>query len=402
MPRDKATPKKNAARTYTRRSYSAPSRYGAYRPYYRRYYSRMATPRSITFPQFAVAQIDPFDPAARGVRVPDESTAPSSAFKLYDQSTLFGSTGGTPVANEMAVRLYFPNTVRFSKRQSNTSNSTTAVTWGSTWASDSETPSKAAAVTAQYSVARPVAHGVRLSCPLAPTTVTGFCHVALISIDTFGADGDDPSALASAGKLPTTVSDMRELPHYRRCTLASLTQESMTVVNRFLDTTAFRYISTNSDELTAAAGGQDKGTFHVPSSWMAIVVLVEGHGQAAGTTVLTVEHITHFEGQTKTAGLNSDDSAETANPDVFDSTASAAGKTKASYFQSEQTSVAQAFSNELFTWIKSFGRQAARTTARRAGTAAAGFAIPYAMGAAQRAYGMAGMPGINNLARLNA
>jgi len=396
MPRAKSTPKKNAStRTYakrksnTTRSYS----YGRY-PYRRGYSSYASRAPSYKVPQFAVAQIDPFDPASRGVRVPDESTAPSSAFKLFDQTTMAGSTGGTPVANEAACRLFFPNCVRYSKRQSNTSNSTTSVSWGSTWAGDSDTPSKASSVTSTYSLSRPVSHGIRLSCPLAPTTVTGYAHIALVSIDTYGADGDSPDALATAGKLPTTVSDMRELPHYRRVTLASLTQESLTVVNKFLDTTAFRYTSTQSDELTSAAAGQEKGTFHVPSSWMAIVVFVEGHSQAAGTTVLTIENITHFEGQTKTAGLSSDDSAETANPDAFDGTASAAGKTKASYFGSEQAMVAQSFYSSFTDWLKMFGRGVARGTARAAATGVVNWIQ-------NRPQGILGLPGINNVNRLN-
>jgi len=399
MPRAKSTPKKNAStRTYAKRKSNTTRSYSYGRYPYRRSYSRNASRAStVTFPQFAVAQIDPFDPASRGVRVPDESTAPSSAFKLFDQTTMAGSTAGTSVANEACCRLFFPNCVRYSKRQSNTSNSPTSGSGGSTWAGDSDTPSKASSVTSTYSLSRPVAHGIRISCPLAPTSVTGYAHVALVSIDTYGSIGDNPDELALAGKLPTTVSDMRELPHYRRVTLASLTQESLTVVNKFLDTTAFRYTSTQSDELISDANGQPKGTFHVPSSWMTIVVFVEGHGQDAGKTVLTVENITHFEGQTKTAGLSSDDSAETANPDAFDGTASAAGKTKASYFGSEQPIVAQSFYSSFTDWLKMFGRGVARGTARAAASGVTAGVVNWMRN--QPAY--QGIPGVNNVNRLN-
>jgi len=392
MPRAKTTPVKNAStRKYTRRASTSRVGYTYRSSPYRRYSSSYSRKPTFTLPQFAVAQMDPFDPAARGVRVPDESTAPSSAFKLFDQVGVSGSTGGTPVANEMACRLFFPNVQRYSITQSNTSNATNSVAWATAWNLNSATPSKRDAVTSNYSVSRPVAHAVRLACPLAPTTVTGFCHIALISIDTFGAAGDDPQALATAGKLPTTVADMRELPHYRRVTLASLTQEPMTVVNKFLDTTAFRYTSTESDELTSNANGQDKGTFHVPNSWMAIVVLVEGHGQAAGSTVLTCENICHFEGQTKTAGLNTDDTAETANPDAFDGTASAAGKSKASWFSSEQPMIAAAFYNAMLGWVNQFGRAAARS----AGSWAPRLAASYVYNRYRP-----GMPGVNNANRL--
>lgn len=403
MPRSKSVPKKNAAtRTSVRRKsyggyYRNPSaasyRSGSYG--YRRY-SRPSAP---LIPQFAIAQMDPFDPKARGVRVPDESTAPSSPFKLYDTTTLVGGSGGVPVANEAACGIFLPNSAQYALRQSSSSNGTTTWTWPTSWAPaggfSAVNPSKASSVVSQYSVARPVAHGIRITCPLAPTSVTGYCHIALITLDIYGANGDDPNAMAGDGKLPTTVADMRELPHYRRVTLASLTQEPMTVVNKFLDTTAFRYVDTSSTELAAVTDttGQPKGTFHVPQSWMAVVVAVESHGQAAGTTIVTIENITHFEGQAKVAGLNTDDSAETANPDAFDGTASAAGKTKASWFSSEQVAVASQFYQEFTNWLGQFGRRTARyatnTAARGLGASLAGYMIPR------------GIQGVNNVNRLN-
>jgi len=396
MPRAKATPTKNAStRRYASRKSSGGTR-SSYRRYpYRSYYSsyRRNPPKPFTLPQFAVAQMDPFDPAARGVRVPDESTAPSSSFKLYDQSTI-GPTGTGN--NNAAMTLFFPNVQRYAKKQATTSTPTT-IAWDTTWQVNTDFPSKRASVVQQYSVSRPVAHAIRLACPLAPTTVTGFAHIALLTVDLFGADGDNPSALATAGKLPTTVGDMRELPHYRRLTLASLTQEPLTVVNKYLDTTAFRYTSTQSDELTSLADGQEKGTFHVPSSWMVIVVMIEGHGQTPGTTVLTAENICHFEGQTKTAGLNADDTAETANPDAFDGTSSAAGQSRSSWFTSEQPGAMSEFVSNLQSWMANFGRTATRTAARDVGRAAANFGRKYVSSALA---GM-GMPGINNLGRLN-
>jgi len=335
--------------------------------------------------------MDPFDPKARGVRVPDESTAPSSSFKLYDQSIVAPNGTGN---NNAAMSLFFPNVQRYCKKQG-TTNSPTTITWDPTWPVNTDFPSKRASVVAQYSVSRPVSHGVRLACPLAPTAVTGFAHIALITIDLFGPDGDNPAALAAAGKLPTTVGDMRELPHYRRVTLASLTQEPLTIVNKYLDQTAFRYTSTQSDELTTLADGQEKGTFHVPSSWMAVVVMIEGHGQAAGSTVLTAENICHFEGQTKTAGLNSDDTAETANPDAFDGTSSAAGQSRASWFTSEQGTAVSEFVGNLQSWLTNFGRTASRAAARDVGRVAANAGRKYMTS------WVAGMPGINNLGRLN-
>jgi len=395
MPRAKSAPKKNASSrtTYRRKSYGGGSSYA--RSYPRRRYStgyrRYSAPTE--FPQFALAQINPFDPKVRGVRVPDESTAPSSPFKLFDTFTIAGATGGTPVINEAALSLFFPNAKTFRVGQAAASNSTTSITYGTTWGASDTATSKSAAVIAQYSVARPVSHGIRITSPLAPTTATGYCHVALITVDTFGASGINPDQLATDGKLPRTVADMRELPHYRRVTIASLTQEPLTVVNKFLDTTAFRYIDVASSELIGATGGQTQGTFHVPQSWMAIVVMVESHNQAAGTGVVNVENICHFEGQAKVAGLNTDDSAETANPDVFDSTSSAAGKTSASYLESEKSMVTAVFFNEVSKWFALFGRSALSYSARGAARAFVGGMY----GMYQRARGI---PGVNDQ-RLN-
>lgn len=391
MPRAKATPKKYAPRSsYVRRGYRKPRAGSTYRRnYYPRYKAIANTP-----PQFMLAQLNPFDPAARGVRVPDESTAPSSAFHLFDNDSITPSSGGVAVNNEICAGLYLPNCNTYKYSQSATSVGITTVTWDATFTPITQ-PSKLSSVVAQYSVARPVAHGIRLTCPLAPTTVTGFAHIALLSIDTYNSNG--LNGLFTNGILPNSVAGMRELPHYRRVTLASLTQEPLVVVNKYLDTTAFRYVDTNSNELAAFSA---EGVFHVPQSWMAILVMVEGHSQSPGTSVLNVDNMCHFEGQSKASGLNTDDSAETANPDVFDGTSSAAGQSPASYLSSEQGTVGGLFTNKFNDWITQFGRATTRQVVNTASRAAAAGIVGGAAMFTNYMQQQRGMPGINNLGRI--
>ena len=66
---------------------------------------------------------------------------------------------------------------------------------------------------------------------------------------------------------------MRDLPFYRKVTLASLTQSPLTVVNKFLDQTAFRY--TDPSEQSAGYANTSRGNFHITHSWATIFVAVE-------------------------------------------------------------------------------------------------------------------------------
>ena len=61
---------------------------------------------------------------------------------------------------------------------------------------------------------------------------------------------------------------------YRKVTLASLTQSPLTVVNKFLDQTAFRYIDTT--EATAGFTNASRANFHITHSWGTIFVALDG------------------------------------------------------------------------------------------------------------------------------
>lgn len=176
---------------------------------------------------------------------------------------------------------------------------------------------------------------------------------------------------------------MTECPFYRRVTLASLTQNSLIVVNKYLDQTAFRYIDTGSNEAFDAT----KGSFHVPSSWMGIMVVVEGHSAIIGQSIVNVETIGHFEGQSKFGGLNTDGAAEPGNIYVQQQSANASSRSPASFMDNSQEAFQRA------------ANMASNFVSSAATTAGQGFAtgVANAMGGAvANAMGGQGMDGVND------
>lgn len=285
--------------------------------------------KNYQLPAFLVAQINPFNPEIYRVRVPDNHTAPSSAFYCFDEVPI--TTG--VVVNGMTGFWFYPN-ASYTGAAPTTVNATT-VLWQAAYGGPSNL-GKQAAIRAQYSVARPVAHGIKISCALAPTATTGFVHVALYSMSTYAHTTWD---------LPTTVAGMSELPYYKRVTLASLTQNSLIVCNKYLDQTAFRYTDVASSEVGVIVSQ----TFHVPNSWMGILVFVEGHNQAIGTNVLNIETICHFEGQSQFNGISLDSPCEPHRPNVMDLAGQAASSTDPMYTEGNEGAKVQELASRFAT-----------------------------------------------------
>lgn len=159
--------------------------------------------------------------------------------------------------------------------------SATAVSWPNTFNQRRNYTNVVASVEA----IRPVAHAVRMVSPLAPTSATGFVHVG-ISVES------RMSALNSTSPdYPTTVNQMTGLAHYKRFTLASLTQSPVTIINKWLDDTGFRYDDPRSAYSTlASVTGTSTTTFQFNNSWGTLVVLVEGQPSSA-TVPISFEHL---------------------------------------------------------------------------------------------------------------
>ena len=240
----------------------------------------------IALHQFTLGQINPFDPDVKGVRVPDDNAAPSSAFFSYDENTI------TTSSTNACCSAFFPTASNY-RVDSNNNIGTSSWTWGASFAG-SYNSAQLSAITSTYNVTRPVAHGVRIYCPLAPTAATGYAHVCLYVFNTYGA---------TTWALPTSISQMTELPYYTRISLASLTQTPYILTNKFCDMTAFRYTDAGSND----QGNTSVGQFNIPHQWMVILIAVEG--APSTSACLSCESIIHTEGQTKAGGLNLDQRA---------------------------------------------------------------------------------------------
>lgn len=222
--------------------------------------------------KFALAQLDPFEPRCLGAKIPDSNTIPSIANSDVDQITL-----AAPATNGHLIAIAFNPSYQSSVIAA--SPGAAAVTWNTAYSSRS----KASNVVASVEAIRPVAHAIRMSCPLAPTLTTGFVHIGL-DVESRVSSG------AVAPDYPTTVSEMTGLAHYKRFTLASLTQSPVTCINKWIDETAFRYDDPRTTYSSASSGSTpNTTTFNFNQSWGTIVVMVDG--QNAGAAPISFEHL---------------------------------------------------------------------------------------------------------------
>lgn len=222
--------------------------------------------------KFALAQLDPFDPTVAGAKVPDSNVQPSISTTDIEQVSLITSIN--PVSN---------NGIAF--RPSYTWGHVNAtpgvpVDWGAAYAANAVNRSKRSGYLLAIELTRPVAHAVRLSSPVAPTSASGFVHIG-ISTETNYAQ--------STWQYPRTVAEISGCQFYKRVTLASLTQSPLTVINKWIDDTGFRYSSPQGN-LDVATGTQ----FQTDYGWGAIVILLEG--APVGINVLSAEHLLISEG----------------------------------------------------------------------------------------------------------
>jgi len=234
-------------------------------PARRRQASRMLT-------KYELGQVNPFDQQVSGVKIPDSNTQPSDTARSEDRTTLF-----TGALETSACSAFLPNLQ--AEHVTGVFAGSSSWTWAGAFGGSTQSGNRTNYV-ASYQGVRVAAHGIRISSQVAPTTATGFVHVCLYPVSTF---------TNSTWAFPTTVSQMAQLPWYRRFTVASLTQRSVTVVNKFLDSTATRYFDPGSD---LASAGNDV-SFQFGGSWCAVLVALEG--VPASTNLLSVENLVHYE-----------------------------------------------------------------------------------------------------------
>jgi len=242
--------------------------------------------------KFALAQLDPFDPTALGAKIPDSNTQPSISTSDVEQNSLL--TGA--VATNLHAMAFRPNYTLGVV----TATPGAPIVWPAAYAGGANR-AKRAAYSGAIELTRPVAHAIRITSPVAPTTASGFVHIA-ISTETLH--------LASTWQYPTTIEQISSCQFYKRVTLASLTQSPLTIINKWIDDTAFRYSSPTSS--ISSAGNE---AFQTDYGWAAIVIITEG--VPVSTVVLSAEHVLISEGIPNKDSPLIGTAAASANPTVI-------------------------------------------------------------------------------------
>lgn len=256
--------------------------------------AKSTEPRTISpGEKYVLAQIDPFSNLVEGAKIPDSNTIPSVAAKDTELTNV-----ALAVSTNVACTAFLPSyACAFVVATEGAGSWSWPAAFGSAF-----TRGKNTAYTNEFVVDRPVAHGIRLSSSVAPTSATGYVHIAIAVESNRGK---------TTWSWPTTVSGMSGYQHYKRVTIASLTQEPLIVVNKFTDETAYRYSDTTvSDENNPSANS----AFSIPLSWGAILVAIEG---ANVINPISAEHVLLTEAIPKKTGAVRGTMAAPTNYDIL-------------------------------------------------------------------------------------
>lgn len=358
-------------RAYRRRSYRRPS-YRRRRTYRRRRSYRRKRLSAIglhMMPKFLRAQINPFDASVIGVKIPDSNTYPSFTAKAEDN---WGSLVAD--ANGLKAMAFIPTLKN--NCIVHTAAGASSWTWSAAYGGGFDS-SRQTAIAANSSLCRTVAHGLRISCPAAPTAVTGNLHVAIYASSDFGK---------TTWNFPVNIAQLSNAMFYRKYPLAMFTQQSLTVVNKFLDCTSSKYIDPGSDGIDNSSdiGFQTNG-------WAAIIICVEG--AAAATSVLTVDEIMHLECTSSVGGVDNASPAAPFNVRVQETVSHMAGNTAAAYTDQEEQSYLQEVVAAVSQGVSDYGDSIMSNVVVPGARHAAYGALSYAY---NRAFGIPGVTSFRN------
>lgn len=343
--------------------------------------------------KFALAQIDPFEPKCLGAKIPDSNTIPSIANADTDQVSL-----AAPSSNGNLIAIAFNPS--YAAAMNAATDGAAAVTWSSAaWA----TRRNYANVVASIEAIRPVAHALRVSSPLAPTSTVGFVHIGL------AVESRIPPSNTNAPDLPTTVNQMTGLAHYTRFTLASLTQSPVTVINKWIDETGFRYDDPRSGPNVQTPGATPtavqsiQNSLNFGQSWATIVVMVEG--QSTGSSPISFEHLLLTECIPRKDAFILGSAAAPHSPGTMSAVSTMTAEGGFSHTEAQQDSYTQQMLSNLSAGAATAGEQVFQNVAvplmQRIGQVAVNSATNYAI---QGIVGLAGIAGVNsnaNRLRLN-
>jgi len=316
---------------YNQRRYNPGRRYN--RPRYRRSYRRntggggsaqeaaaQVQVAAQNLPQcpFVYSQIDPFDVRVLGVKVPDANTMPSETTALNDD---FSNT--MVLANQVNAWGYNPH---ISSAMVAANEGAGAWTWTAAYGGGTNCALRSNVISS-YNAIRPVAHGIRITCTQPALSAQGFCHVCIFPANTYAK---------STWAFPTSVSQMKSLRGYRKVTLSALTQNALTVVNRYTSQDAFQYFGSN--EIQAGFLSTDGGKNQIGGghNWGTIIVALEGVPASAG---VSVENLLHLECLPDFSATNSASPPAPSNPQQMAAATHIASTGDPSHFPSEQQQV---------------------------------------------------------------
>lgn len=330
--------------------------------------------------KFALAQLDPFDPRCQGAKVPDSNTIPSIANVDQDQVSL--TTGAT--AGNLHAVAFFPGY----NHSYLTGGPGGTINWS---INGFQSRRNNAAIANNIEAIRPVAHAVRISSASAPTSTTGFVHVGL-------AVESKQTGVAGVPDLPISVNEMTGLPHYKRFTIASLTQSPITVINKWIDETAFRY-DTPTSGLVFETTTPLATTFNFSQSWATIVVMVEGAN--VSTQVLGFEHLLATECIPKRTAFVLGTQAAPNSPGTMSAVSTMQASTDFSHTEAEQESYVSQGLRELDRGARVAGAQVWNNVAQPLIQRLGGQLVQTITGAGGQMLmnalmGRGGLPGVNS------
>nr|WAE43224.1 MAG: capsid protein [Cressdnaviricota sp.] len=317
------SPTATATRSYTRRAPRRRRRYTRRRRGYKRRSFRslqrgFKRQRRRTKSKFLAAQVNPFDASVDGVKIPDSNTVQSTPVKIEDQWN-----GAATDANGLTAIAFMPTLVN--NRVNCVANTASSWTWSAAFGGGTDSSKKQSMID-NYDLFRACSHGVRVTCSAAPTTITGNLHVAIATTSNFGQ---------TTWTFPTNIADLSNCVGYRKFPLAMLTQQGVTVVNKFLDCTMTQYMSCSSDGYSATGTDNTKQT----NGWAAVMIVVEGAPN--NTAVLSITEVSHLEAIPKVAAIDTSTPAAPYNVETLQETSRLAGGISPAYTDAESPLHAQ-------------------------------------------------------------
>lgn len=292
--------------------------------------------------KFVAVQADPFEPKFAGGKVPDSSTIPSIAAPVTYNRKCNSLAASQPLWAQCYA--FYPSF----EAEHIQALGVDATTWTWVGATVNAHP-QATNVDNQFEVYRPVAHAIRVSSPLAPTSTTGFVHIALVIETGFSAAATGGSQYL---QLPTTLDQMSGYAFYKRVTLASLTQSPITLINKWTDETAFRYSSPFANPIsTGGTGGPTMANqFHIPLSWGTLLIAVEGASTSTtpgSVSFVQCEVVTHIEGIPQRGSPIIGSTAAPYSSSTLNAVSQAVANTDFSHNEDQQDSTISSYMTEL-------------------------------------------------------